>query len=347
MPTGDKETEAPQPSPQEVVLGLALGYLPSRGLHVVNQLGVADLLKEGPRSIEDLARATGAHQQSLYRLLRMLAGYGVFAEETPGHFQLSPAAALLQTGGPESMHNAVKMIGDMTGDGSWWAASGHLGHSVRTGEPAFNHVHSMGFFEHLSQHPEASSWFDRGLANFAAPENAAIVNTYDFTPFKQIVDVGGGQGGLLAEVLKTYPSVRGTLYDRSEVVLEPAYLTDAGVRDRCEVVAGDFFKSVPKGGDAYILKRILHDWNDQQCVKILRTCREAMDERSRILVVDAVVPPGNHAHPSKVMDILMMLLVEGRERTEQEFLELFQRAGLKLTKIVPTPSVLSIVEGQR
>jgi hypothetical protein len=218
---------------------------------------------------------------------------------------------------------------------------------VRTGEPAFNHVHSTAFFEYLSRHPEASRWFDRGLANFSTPENAAIVSSYDFMHFRKMVDVGGGQGGFLAAVLNAYPSARGTLYDRDAVVEQPAYLTTAGLINRCEVVAGDFFESVPSGGDAYILKRILHDWNDESSVRILRTCRNAMDAKARILVVDAVVPQGNEPHPSKVMDILMMVLLEGRERTEQEFQELFRLAGLKLTKIVATPSVLSIIEGER
>jgi O-methyltransferase/methyltransferase family protein len=337
----------PQQSAEEVILGLALSYLASRSLHVANELGIADLLKDGPQDVEELARATGAQQQSLYRLLRMLAGHGVFAEDSPGRFRLTPAAAVLQRRVPGSLHDAVKMVGDMAGDGSWWNAVGHLRHSVLTGEPVFNYVHGMGFFEFLTQHPEAGKWFDRGLANFATPENAAIVGAYDFTPFPRVVDVGGGQGGLLAEILKAHPAVMGTLYDCPEVVQEPAYLTDAGLINRCEIVGGDFFKSVPIGGDAYILKRILHDWSDQRCVQILRTCREAMGEKTRILVVDAVVPPGNESHPNKVMDILMMALVEGRERTEEEFRDLYRQAGLKLTRVIATPSVLSIVEGER
>ena len=347
MATSARDTGARQPSAQEVILGLALDYLPSRGLHVANELGIADLLKDGPRSIEELARATGAHQQSLYRLLRMLAGCGVFAEESPGSFGLNPAAATLQTGVPESLHHAVKMVGDMTGDGSWWNAAGHLRHSVLSGEPAFDYVHATSFFEYLTQHPEAGGWFDRGLANFATPENAAIVGAYDFTPFQCVVDVGGGQGGFLAEVMKAYPRVKGTLYDRPEVVREPVYLMTSGLMDRVEIMGGDFFKSVPTGGDAYLLKRILHDWSDQHCVQILRTCSDAMDAKARILVVDAVIPPGDELHPAKVMDILMMLLLEGRERTEEEFRDLFRQAGLKLAKVVPTPSVLSIVEGER
>jgi hypothetical protein len=210
-------------------------------LHVANEPGIADLLKDGPRSIEELARATGAHQQSLYRLLRMLAGCGVFVKESLGSFRLNPAAASLQIGVPESLHDAVKMVGDMTADGSWWNAAGHLRHSVLTGEPAFNYVHIEGFFEHLTQHPEAGEWFDRGLANFAAPENAAIVGAYNFAPFHSIVDVGGGQGGFLAEVIKAYPSIKGTLYDRPEVVREPAYLTASGLSNRVEIVGGEFF----------------------------------------------------------------------------------------------------------
>jgi O-methyltransferase domain/Dimerisation domain len=334
-----------QPSPQEAILHLALGYLASRGLHVATELGIADLLKDGPKSIAELARATGAQQQSLYRLLRMLAGQGVFAEEPPGHFRLTPMAAVLQVGVAGSVHDAVQMVGDLAGDGSWWTAVARLRHSVMTGEPGFTSVHGMGFFDYLTQHPEAGVWFDRGLANFATTENPAIVSCYDFGQCRRVIDVGGGQGGFLAEVLKAFPSVTGVLYDRPEVIQEPAYLTAAGLLNRCEVVGGDFFQSVPGGGAVYVLKRILHDWGDERSVQILRRCRGAMGGHARLLVVDAVVPPGNDPHPSKIMDMLMMVLVEGQERTEQEFGELFQQAGLKLTKVIPTPSVLSIVEG--
>jgi O-methyltransferase domain len=184
-------------------------------------------------------------------------------------------------------------------------------------------VHAMGFFEYLTEHSEAGAWFDRGLANFAAPENAAIVGAYDFADFERVVDVGGGQGGLLAEILKAYPSLKGTLYDLPQVVRDPAYLTAAGLVDRCEIVGGDFFESLPRGGDAYILKRILHDWSDQRCLEILRHCREAMDEKARILVVDAVLPAGDEPHPGKVMDIFLMALTDGgngRNRSSVNFM---------------------------
>lgn len=331
--------------PQAVIFDLALGYLVSRGLHVATELGIADQLKDGPKSIEELASATGAHQQSLYRLLRMLAGHGVFAEASPGQFQLTPLGAVLQAGVAGSVADAVKMIGDLAGDGSWWTAVGHLRHSVMTGQPGFDYVQGTGFFEYLAQHPAGGTWFDQGLANFATMENAAIVSCYDFGQFRRVVDVGGGQGGFLAEVLKAVPGVTGVLCDQPQVIQEPAYLTAAGLMDRCEIVGLDFFQSVPGGGDVYILKRILHDWGDERSVHILRTCREAMGDNARILVIDAVVPPGNDPHPSKIMDILMMVGFEGRERTAEEFRALYQQTGLKLTRVIATPSVLSIVEG--
>ncbi|MEW5975059.1 MAG: methyltransferase [Acidobacteriota bacterium] len=221
---------------------------------------------------------------------------------------------------------------------------GALRHSIMTGEPAFQRQHGMGFFDYLRDHPACGQWFDRGMANFATAENPVIAGAYDYARFGHIVDVGGGQGGLLGEILKRHPNVRGTLFDLPEVVRNPVYLSKETVSERWAAGGGDFFQAVPAGGDLYLLKRILHDWSDEQCVRILRCCRAAMSDRARLLVVDAVVPAGNAGHPGKVMDILMMVLAEGRERTEQEFRELFGKAGLQLTHITMTPSTLAIVE---
>ena len=330
----------PTPSPVEVIMNMALGYLVSRSLHVATELGIADLLKDGPKTIEELASSTGAHRDSLYRLLRTLAAQGVFAEDEHGRFVTTPAAVLLQQG---VMRDGVLLCGEVTSDGSWWNAVGALRHSIMMGEPAFNRQHGMGFFDYLSAHPECGQWFDRRMANFAEAENPAIAGAYDYARFGHIVDVGGGQGGLLAEILKRHPTVRGILFDLPQVIRNPAYLSKEGFAERWTTVGGDFFQSVPTGGDAYVLKRILHDWSDEQCVRILRCCRAAMGDRARLLVVDAVVPAGNTPHPGKVMDILMMVL-GGCERTEQEFSTLFAKAGLQLTTITTTPSTLSIVE---
>jgi hypothetical protein len=333
----------PKPSipPVQVVMDIALAYLLSRSLSVATELGIADLLQDGPKTIEELSSYTGAHSKSLYRLLRTLAAQGIFAQEDSGRFVLTPAAELLQRG---AMRDGVLLCGDATGDGSWWSAVGALHKSVMTGQPAFNLQQGMGFFDYLGSHPECGRWFDRGMANFAAAENPAIAGAYDFSRFSHIIDIGGGQGGLLAEILKIHPKVHATLFDLPQVVQNPFYLSKEGLDGRWTAVGGDFFQSVPTGGDAYLMKRILHDWSDDQCVRILRCCRQAMDDRSRLLVVDAVVPAGNVPHPSKVMDILMMVLASGYERTEQEFKDLFEKAGLKLTTVTMTPSTLAIVE---
>lgn len=334
-----------QPSPHDLVLGLALSYLSARALHVAADLGIADLLQDGPRRVAELASLTGAHPPALGRVLRTLAGHGIFAEEAPGYFGLTPAAAVLQSGMAGSVRDAVRLIGDMTGDGLWWNAVGHLRQSVMTGQAAWDHVVGTPFFSYLAQHAAAGTWFDRGLANFTSVENTAIARAYDFGQARRVVDVGGDQGGLLAEVLTAFPQVTGVLCDRPQVLEEPAALIQAGLLERCELVGIDFFQSIPRAGDVYILKRILHDWNDEHAAHILCACRQAMDHNARLLVVDVVLPPGNAFHPGKIMDMLMLALLEGQERTEQEFEALFRRAGLQLTRVIPTPSILSIVEG--
>jgi hypothetical protein len=335
---GASDTSAEQAA-YDLIFGLRVGWLVSRALHVAAELGVADHLSEGPRDISELAAATNSHPQSLYRLLRMLASYGVFAETADRHFGLTPAAALLRSG---ILRDAVRMFSDAD-----WNAAGALLHNIKTGQPAFKHVNGQGFFEYLGTHPESQTRFDRAMASAAEEENLPIANAYDFSKYRRIVDVGGGRGGFLAAILKTYPSPRGVLYDQPQVVEHPEYLTKGGVRDRCDVVGGTgFFASIPVGADLYVLKRVLHDWPDDVCEGILRRCRDAVAKDGRVVVVDAVIPAGNHPDPTKAVDLLMMILLDGRERTETDFRELFARAGLKLTRIVATPSMLSIVEGE-
>ena len=343
-------SEAQQPteqSPLEILYAIAVGYMVSRSLHVAADLGIADLLSDGPKSIEELASATGAHQQSLYRVLRVLAGHGVFAEAPLGHFQLTPPAALLQTEVPGSLRDIVRTAGDMAGDGTWWNLVGQLRRTVLTGEPEFERVYGIGFYEYLARNPAANVWWARGMLSQGATEDAAIVGCYNFGQFRRIVDVAGGRGGFLAEILKAHPTVRGVLYDHPEVVKEPTALMAAGLMDRCEVVGGSFLESVPGGADAYLAKRILMDWDDEHVVALLRLCREAMAAHGRVITINVVMPPGNQPHPGKIIDLFLMVQLRGQERTEHEFRELYRRAGLQLTRIVPTPSMLSLVEGER
>ena len=342
------DTQSPNnQSPQELLLGMALGYMLARAVHVAAEMGIADLLSDGPKRVEDLAQATGARPQSLYRLLRALAGNGIFAEDSSGRFELTPPAAFLCSGIPGSLRDAVRLAGDITGEGKWWNLWGDLQRCVMTGDPEWDRVYKTDFYTHLAGAPAANRWWSKGVASFATAEVSAIVDSYDFSPFKRIVDAGGGRGALLAEILKRNPAVKGVLYDHPLIVKEPEYLAAAGVLDRCELIGGNFLQSVPAGGDAYITKRILMDWDDEDCVKLLRLCRDAMTKDGRVLSVIAVLPPGNQPHPGKIVDIFMMIQLKGRERTADEFCDLYKRAGLKLTRIVHNRSMLSIVEGER
>ena len=315
----------------------------ARALAIVAELGIADHVTQQPQSAEELAAATGCHQGALYRLLRMLASHGIFSEDNAGRFRITPLAEVLKTDGKDSVRDMVRL--------GWqdlvWDAYRHLPHTIKTGEPAFTKAFGKDFFDYLTEHPQANTLFDAAMALSADPENTIIARAYNFDRFASVVDVGGGRGGLLAAVLAAYPDVHGVLFDQEQVVAEPVHLERAGVLDRCDVVSGDFFDHVPPDGDVYVLKRILHDWDDNTSVDLLRRCREAGAGKSRILTIDAVIKPGNAPDPNKTMDVGMMILTRGRERTEKEFRALYREAGLRLTRIIPTelPSTLSIVEG--
>lgn len=325
-------------SPHEHIIHLSWAYLYSAALNAVAELGVADHLEGGPKSAATLAEELGVQPQPLYRALRLLATVGVFTEDERGRFGLTPAADLLRTSAPRSMRDAVLMVSHET----FWAPAGKLSTTVRTGETPFAQIFGVPFFDYFSRNPSASPIFHRGMASFSDSENAAIAGSYDFSRFQRIVDVGGGHGGFLIEALRAAPAARGVLFDAAHV-LEEARIAAEGLSDRCELVAGDFFKEVPRG-DCIILKRILHDWADEAAIDILRVCRRALAEGGRVLVVDAVIPPGDAPHPGKVLDVLMMASLPGRERTEEEFRRMLADAGLRLERVIHTPAALSLVE---
>lgn len=336
-------SDVPAAPPAQTVMHMALGYLMSRSLHVATELGVADHLDNGPRALAELATRIGAHGPSLRRLLRALAAQGIFREDSEDRFANTPASDLLRQG---VMRDGVLLCGEVAGDGSWWRAAGALRESVLSGRPAFEGEHGTSFFSYVQQRPDCGRWFDRGMANFASAEDPAIAAALPAAGLRHLVDVGGGRGGLLAQLLQRNPALHGTLFDQAQVVADATALSGPEWAGRCSSVAGDFFLAVPKGADAYVLKRILHDWSDEDCVRILRRCREAMDHRSRLFVAEAVLPPGNAAHPGKVMDMLMMIFAGGRERGAAEFEALLRQAGLRLVGIQPTASTLSLIEAQ-
>lgn len=328
----------PAASPHEHIIHLSWAYLYSAALNAVAALGVADRLEGGPKSAAALAEELGVQAQPLYRALRLLATVGVFIEGEDGRFSLTPAGDVLRTNAPGSMRDGVLMVSHET----FWRPAGKLAAAVRTGETQFTQIFGVPFFEHFARDPAIVPIFHRGMASFSDSENAAIAGSYDFSRFQRVVDVGGGHGGFLIEVLNAAPSARGVLFDAAHV-LRDARIAAAGLSERCELVAGDFFKEVP-GGDCIILKRILHDWADQTAIDILRVCRRALAEGGRVIVVDTVIPPGNEPHAGKLLDVLMMVSTPGRERTEEEFRRMFAAADLRLERVIETPAMLSVIE---
>lgn len=325
------------------LLELTSGYWVSQAIYAVAKLGIADLLKDGPKSCEELARLAGVHGRSLYRVMRGLASVGVFAEIDGGRFELTPLGVPLQSGVPDSMRAWAIMLGEEP-----YRAWGDLLYSVKTGAPAFERVFNMNRFQYLGQNPGAALVFNEAMIALAARMHAAVVIAYNFSGFGKIVDVGGGHGSLIIMILKANSKVRGVLFD-TVVVIEGArrQIEAAGLGGRCEAVAGDFFESVPEGGDAYVLSHVIHDWDDDRSVAILRNCHRAMGKKGKLLLVEEVIPPGNGPSFGKLMDLHMLVVTGGRERTEAEYGALFASAGFRLANIIPTEAGASVIEGLR
>jgi hypothetical protein len=327
------------------LLRLMAGSWIAHAVSLVARLRIPDLLVDGPRDGQELARLTQSHAPSLSRVLRALASLGLFEEATDGRFQLTPLAEPLRDGVPGSLRAFAIMLGE-----EWhWRAWGDLPHAVRTGQSAFEHLYGMTNFGYWAQHPEAEAIFDHAMTSRGAAQNAAVVAAYPFTGVGTLVDVGGGHGTLLASVLRAHPAMRGVLVDRPEVVAGArAQLGQAGVQGRCDVVAGDFFASVPSGGDAYLLKSVIHDWDDERAVAILSACRRALPEQGRLLLVEWVVPPGNAPSFAKLLDLLLLVWTPGgKERTEAEHRALLAAAGFELTRAIPTAAGVSVLEAVR
>lgn len=324
------------------LMRLVNGYQASQALHVAATLGIADLLKDGPRTSDELAVATGAQPRPLYRLLRALAALGIFHEAEGQRFTLTPMGAELR---PDAANPAGPWAG-FIGTPAHWQAWGDLLHSVRTGESGFRHVHGTDPWTYRQQRPAESAVFDRAMTGLSRRAADAVIAAYDFGRFRRIVDVGGGQGALLAAVLAAHPSARGVLFDQPHVVSGATdVLRAAGVDGRCEAVGGSFFEAVPEGGDAYMLKSILHDWDDDAAAAILRTCRRAMAPGGALIVIERVIAPPNEAAEAKLSDLNMLVMLGAQERTREEFALLFAAAGFRLADVTATRDVVSVIEG--
>ncbi|NJD56822.1 MAG: methyltransferase [Nitrospirae bacterium] len=311
----------------------------TQGVWVVAELGIADILAKGPQSAEELAEQTHARFDALYRVMRALASVGIFAQDADNRFSLTPISDMLRSDVAGSQRAFAIMMG-----AEFHTTWGELLHTVRTGEQGFRKGFGMTFFEYMTKHPERHSIYDAAMHGIHGVETGPMLDAYHFEEFRTVADIGGGNGSTLAAILERHTGTQGILFDLPAVAERAhSFIADSGLSGRCRVEGGDFFSSVPEGADAYVMRHVIHDWEDSEAVTILRNCREAMNAGGKVLVVEMVVPPGNEPGFGKWLD-LMMMLVGGRERTGEEYRRLFSAAGLKLNRGIPTASDVSILE---
>ncbi|MEZ5830686.1 MAG: methyltransferase [Dongiaceae bacterium] len=325
---------------REALRDRIMGFRTTQMIHVAAKLGLADRLAAGPRSPRELALAVGADPQALHRLLRALASLGIFAEDEHGDFILTPQAELLRSDVQGSLRDTALLYGE-----DWlWQVYGGMMHSMRTGAPAFVKVHRQPLYGYLHEDPRAAAQFNAAMNSFARHEAAAVLEAFDFGSAECVVDIGGGRGAMLAALLRAHPHLTGVLFDLPSV-LEGAteLMSETGISERVRCRAGDFFEEAPAGADLYVMKSVLHNWDDVDAHRILATCRAAMKPEARLLVIEQVVTPGNVPSESKLHDINMLVVAGGRERTESEYRALFRQAGLALQRMATTRAPLSVM----
>lgn len=328
-----------QPNPQHQMMGLLTGYWASTAVQVAAKLKLADHIQAGKNTSVSLAAATKTHAPSLYRLLRALASVEVFRETDHDRWTLTPLAETLLDI-PGSQRSVAILMSD-----EHYAAWGELLYSIETGKPAFDKLYGKPPFDYLTEHPEKAQNFDRAMEGIHGAETAAMLDAYDFSDIGVLCDIGGGNGSLLIATLRRFPLLRGLLYDLPATAERArANIQKEGLLARCSALGGSFFESIPAGGDAYLMRHIIHDWDDEKSLTILRHIRKVIKPEGRLLLVEAVIPPGNDPSWSKFLDLNMLLIPGGKERTEGEYRDLFERAGFRLSRIVPTTTEMSVIE---
>ena len=329
------------PSPQSQLIQMATAYWVSRFLYVATRMNLADQLAEQSKTAEEIAQLTGATTSSLYRFMRTLASLGLFTEDSEHRFSLTRLGEALRTCTPGSVRASVLTL---AGE-AFTHALDHLLYSVQTGKTSFEKEFGVPLFDWLASHPTEASMFSETMVGLHGTEPPAVAAAYDFAESGTIIDVGGATGNLLSTILSRYPKPRGILFDLPHVVADaPELISARGLLDRVKIERGSFFENVPSGGDVYLLSHIIHDWSEAQCLTILNNCRRAMRPDSRLLIIEMVLPTGNAPHFGKMLDIIMLAVPGGQERTEPEYRALLDKAGFRLRRVVPTKSAVSVVE---
>ena len=340
MNTQASLSEAASMPPEAVILQTACGMLISQALGVAARSGIADLLRDGPKTSAEMAESTSSHEGALFRILRSLASAGIFRETEPRTFSNTPVSELLRSDVPNSMRSSVIFMAEPWHADVWK----HMPHSVQTGENVWKKALGSDVFDYFGANPEAAEVFNNTMTEMSAGVASEVVDAYDFAGIDTLADIAGGHGYILSQILKANPEINGILFDLPQVIDgADALLQKHGVANRVEKTTGDFFKSVP-AADAYIMKHIIHDWNNERAILILKNIHAAMNGDGKVLLVETVVPEGNDPHWSKLIDLEMLTATGGLERTEEEYRELFANAGFRLNRIVPTRSPFSVLE---
>jgi hypothetical protein len=322
----------------EILISAAL----SRAISSIAELGVADLIRSGfPEPVSHLAKATKANEPVLYRILRFMASHGIFQETQNRHFDHTALSSVLRTDAPGSYRAGAQLFHHLF---PGWEG---LHHSLQTGEPGFQKIYGAPLFDYVAAHPELGPIFDAGMTSFHFYETEAMLAAYDFAGISILADIGGGNGSLISAVLARYSEMKGILFDLAHVAgRAQANLRSAGLSERCTVITGSFFETIPAGADAYLFRHIIHDWTDEQSTKILGQCRKVIPTNGKLLIVDCVVPSGNTPSLAKEYDMTMLTFPGGRERTGEEFRIVLRASGFELTSITPTTTMVSVVEGK-
>lgn len=330
-------------SPQQQLDRMITGYWISQAIYAAAKFGIADHLHDGPKSVEQLAAATSTNPDALYRLLRALASVGIFAEGEPRQFSLTPLAEPLQSDVPGSKRALALMSGDE--QFRTWA---EIEYSIQTGKIAFDKAFGKPIFEYLGENPDKARIFDAAMVDVHGRESDVVLGAYDFTQVGVLADIGGGNGSQISRILEKHDGLKGILFDLPHVVERAEKpIESAGLADRCQLVGGSFFESVPGGADVYVMRHIIHDWDDEKSETILRNCHQAMSSDAKLLIVESVIPPGNEPFGGKFLDLVMLLIPGGKERTADEYRALLAKTGFELTQIIPTGSEVSIIEAKK
>lgn len=327
------------------VFQVATGMLFSAALQTATRLGVPDHLANGPRNVKDLAAATHSNEDGLYRVLRLLVSIGIFAETSPRTFSNTPATEWLRSDVRGSVRDTVLWMTNSFHFNVWK----ELQYSVQTGKPAVDQLYGKSCFEAFDILPEVAADFNAAMTCISAQLVPNVLEAYDFAGIKSLMDVAGGHGFVICEILRRYPEMKGIIFDIPPVIDgAKCRVCDLRLEHRCEAVAGDFFKEIPAGADAYYLQHIIHDWDDEKAITILKNVHSALSgvPNGRLIVVDNVLPENSDPHPGKMIDLEMLLMPGGRERTEKELRVLFKKAGFEITRIVPTKGADSVTEAR-